>query len=109
MIKRLMITTFSILKCLFPDICIYKTISCTLQRVRKITPNINNRAMFEAIIIHQYNEIKTALFLATAGVHGLCIIGSYIFVKCFKNRLKVTCMSEIIDKNIFPGKKHSLH
>lgn len=47
-------------------------------------------------------EIRQYYFLATAvGVHGLCIIGSYIFVKCFKNRLKVACMSEIIDKNIF--------
>lgn len=64
MIKRLMITTFSILKCLFPDICIYnyKTIICTLQKVRKITPNINNRALFEAIIIHQYNGNKTIIF-----------------------------------------------
>lgn len=62
MIKRLMITTFSILKCLFPDICIFKTIICSLQKVRKITPNINNRALFEAIIIHQYNGNKTVLF-----------------------------------------------
>lgn len=55
-------------------------------------------------------EIRQYYFLATAvGVHGLCIIGSYIFVKCFKNRLKVACMSEIIDKIIFPVKKHSLH
>lgn len=68
MIKRLMITTFSILKCLFPDICIYnyKTIICTLQKVRKITPNINNIALFEAIIIHQYNENKTALFFGNS-------------------------------------------
>lgn len=66
MIKRLMITTFSILKCLFPDICIFKTIICSLQKVRKITPNINNRALFEAIIIHQYNEIKTALFFGNS-------------------------------------------
>lgn len=108
MIKRLMITTFSILKCLFPDICIYKTIICTLQKVRKITPNINNRPMFEAIIIHQYNGNKTVLFFGNS-CWCPCIIGSYIFVKCFKNRLKVACMSEIIDKIILPGKKHSLH
>lgn len=91
MIKRLMITTFSILKCLFPDICIFKTIICTLQKVRKITPNINNRALFEAIII-SIMEIRQHYFLATAvGVHGLCIIGSYIFVKCFKKAVK-SCM-----------------
>lgn len=108
MIKRLMITTFSILKCLFPDICIFKTrpIICSLQKVRKITPNINNRALFEAIIIHQYNGNKTVLFV---GNSCWCPWTLHHFVKCFKNRLKVACMSEIIDKNIFPGKKHSLH
>lgn len=35
------------------------------------------------------------------GVYGFCIIGSNIFVKCFKNWLKVVCMLEIIDMNIF--------
>lgn len=106
MIKRLMITTFSILKCLFPDICIYKTIICTLQKVRKITPNINNIALFEAIIIHQYIIIFWQQLLVSMDFESLAAIS---LSNVLKKRLKVACMSEIIDKNIFPGKKHSLH